>query len=95
MVNTVDLAEGVRTVPAHDELAGDGESLVLIDGLVRRVSLIGTAIRDIAAAGITFDDLVVALEEEFGTPTEGSAVDLTRRAVEDLLEAGLLADWRG
>lgn len=86
---------GVRTVPAHDELHDEGESLVLMDGEVRRVSPIGTTIRALAADGIEVEDLARALEEEYGIPPEGDALELTRRAVSDLLEAGLLANWRG
>lgn len=86
---------GVRTVAAHDELHEGGESLVLVDGQVRRVSMIGTSIRAMATEGISVADLSRALEEEYGAPPEGDADDLTRRAVADLLAAGLLADWRG
>lgn len=85
----------VRAVAAHDELHEDGESLVLMDGQVRRVSMIGTTIRALAAEGISVRELAVALEQEFGVPPEGDVLDLTRRAVADLLDAGLLADWRG
>lgn len=88
------MVTGVRSVPAHDELHHEGESLVLMDGEVRRVSPIGTTIRTLAADGIAVEDLARALEEEYGIPPEGEVLELTRRAVSDLLEAGLLADWR-
>ena len=88
------MVTGVRSVPAHDELHHEGESLVLMDGEVRRGSPIGTTIRTLAADGIAVEDLARALEEEYGIPPEGEVLELTRRAVSDLLEAGLLADWR-
>ncbi|AXH96510.1 hypothetical protein [Ornithinimicrobium avium] len=81
----------VRAVLAHDELHHEGESLVLVDGQVHRVSALGTTIRRHAAVGVaTLDELATALEDEFGTPPEGSAQELTRRAVETLVAAGLL-----
>lgn len=81
----------VRTVPAHDELHHDGESLVLLDGQVRRVSPLGTVIREHAVDGATVAELGALLEETFGAPEDGSAEELTRGAVDTLLEAGLLA----
>lgn len=80
----------VRTVVAHDELHHDGESLVLVAGQVHRVSAVGTTIRARAGSGICLDALAEVLEEEFGTPPEGSATELTRRAVDALVAAGLL-----
>lgn len=79
-----------RAVPAHDELHRDGESLVLHDGRVQRVSALGTAIRSLTAAPLLLDDLARALAEEFGTPPEGDLVEVTREAAEALVRAGLL-----
>ena len=81
----------VRAVTAHDELHRDGESLVLVDGQVHRVSALGTLIRSRARGGASVEELAVALEEEFGRPTEGTTLHLTAGAVETLLEVGLLA----
>lgn len=80
----------VRSVPAHDELHHEGESLVLVDGQVHRVSALGTAIRRRAVEPATLEELAQALEEEFGAPPEGSAVELTQGAVDTLVAAGLL-----
>lgn len=80
----------VRTVPGHDELEHGGESLVLIEGQVRRVSLVGTVIRSRARRGATTEQLAEALVERFGAPPDGDAAELTRQAVGTLLEAGLL-----
>lgn len=81
----------VRTVPAHDELHRDGESLVLVDGQVQRVSLLGTMIRELADEGIGVEELAGVLEARFGAPADGSTLDLTRAAVRALVDAGLLA----
>lgn len=80
----------VRTVPAHDELHHEGESLVLVDGQVRRVSPLGTVIRASAVEGATLAELATVLEETFGAPAEGDALEITRQALDTLLEAGLL-----
>lgn len=81
----------VWTVPAHDELHRDGEALVLHDGQVRRISPLGTVIRERASAGASLEELTAELEERFGTPPGGDATTLTREAVTVLLDAGLLS----
>ena len=80
----------VRTVVAHDELHRDGEALVLLDGRVHRVSPVGTLIRARARAGATVEELATVLEAELGPPGDGTTLELTRQAVQALLEAGLL-----
>lgn len=84
-----------RSVPAHDELHRDGESLVLLDGQVQRVSALGTAIRRRAVATATLEELAAALEAEFGAPPAGDLLTLTRRAADDLVSAGLLEHVEG
>lgn len=79
-----------RSVPAHDELHRDGESLVLHDGQVQRVSPLGTVIRQHAEQPRTVDELTALLEQTFGVPPEGDAGELTTRAVATLVQAGLL-----
>lgn len=82
----------LRTVPAHDELHKDGESLVLLDGQVRRMSPIGTVIRASAQQGATVERLAEVLEEIFGVPEDGDALSLTRTAVRTMLAEGLLEE---
>lgn len=84
-----------RTQPAHDELHRDGESLVLLDGEVKRVSPLGTLIRERARHGVTLTELAGALEEAFGLPPEGDITEVTAAAVNDLMGAGLLAGPTG
>lgn len=79
-----------RSVPAHDELHRDGESLVLLDGQVQRVSALGTAIRRLALPTATLGELAAALEQEFGAPPAGDLLAVTRQAADDLVAAGLL-----
>lgn len=80
----------VRAVPAHDELHREGESLVLVDGQVHRVSALGTVLRERAAARATVEELAAALVEVFGPPPDGNALGMTGEAVQVLLDAGLL-----
>ena len=79
-----------RRVSGHDELHHDGESLVLIDGEVKRISALGTVLREVAREPHTLDELAAALAEEFGAPPEGDAVEVTRQALDVLVEAGLM-----
>lgn len=79
-----------RTVPAHDELHVDGESVVLLDGQAQRVSVLGTAIRGLAVDGLGLEVLAEALGQEFGEPPDGDLLAMTRRAADDLVGAGLL-----
>lgn len=80
----------VRTVPAHDELHRDGESLVLLDGQVRRVSMLGTLVRDRARDGLGVAELAEVLAEEFGPPPDGDTLATTAQVVATLLSVGLL-----
>ena len=82
----------VRTVPAHDELHRDGESLVLLVGRLQRVSALGTVVRASARRGLTVAALAHLLEEEFGPPPEGDALGTTTQVVATLLSAGLLEE---
>lgn len=79
-----------RSVPGHDELHRHGESLVLLDGMVQRISALGTVVRAHAVEPATVEALAAALEEEFGAPPEDSTVEMTQRSLDALVEAGLL-----
>ena len=80
----------VWSIPAHDELHHEGESLVLVEGRVHLVSPIGAAIREQAVDGADVAELAAALEDSFGAPEAGSTLDLTLQAVDALVGAGLL-----
>lgn len=80
----------VRTVAGHDELHRDGRSLVLLAGQVHPVSELGTLLRRLAEHPVDVEDLARGLEDAFGTPEEETSLELTRRAVDALVAAGLL-----
>lgn len=83
--------ERVWTVPAHDELHRGGESLVLLDGQVRRVCALGTVIRERALKGASLHELAAELDACVGAPPGGDTEVLARETVLALLEAGLLS----
>ena len=58
---------------------------------IGRISPLGTAIRERAAEGATLAELADELEARFGAPPDGDTEQLTRAAVDVLLEAGLLS----
>ncbi|MBW8173878.1 hypothetical protein K0651_12550 [Ornithinimicrobium sp. Arc0846-15] len=74
-----------------DVLEREGESLVLANGMIHRLSPPATLILQRANAGwIGVPELVVALVTEFGDPPDGDADALTRDMVDALIEAHLL-----
>ncbi|MGO0575922.1 hypothetical protein [Ornithinimicrobium panacihumi] len=77
-------------VRGHDELHHEGESLVLLDGEVKRISVLGTLLRELTHEPRTTEELVAGLVEAFGAPADGSAEEMTRQAVDTMVEAGLL-----
>ena len=79
-----------RRVEGHDELHHEGESLVLIDGEVKRISALGTSLRRLTVEPRSLAELTQGLVEEYGAPPEGSAEDVTRGAIAALVDAGLL-----
>ncbi len=80
----------VRRVDPIDHLARDGESLLLYAGELVRLGPIGTALFDACSAPVSVSELALQLERAFGTPAEGTLIDATLRAVEDLLSRGIL-----
>lgn len=81
----------VRALPVHDELVRDGESVVLLDGHLLRLSPVATAIRALAREWVELDRLAALLEDEFGAPEGVPAVESTAAAVADLHRSGVVA----
>jgi hypothetical protein len=80
-----------RRLPVLDEYVEDGESAVFVDGRVLALSPIATAILSALdeMSWRSSTDVGERLEQEFGTPPDGSST-------EDATQAGLveLAGWR-
>ena len=81
----------VRRAPVTDLLAVDGESLVLLDDQVLRLGPVATVVLQLLDDGPRSQaQLTAALEDEFGTPPEGSLRDAVEEQLSELATAGLI-----
>ena len=81
----------VRRAPVTDLLVVDGESLVLLDDQVLRLGPVATVVLQLLDDGPhTQAQLTAALEDEFGTPPEGSLRDAVEEQLSELATAGLI-----
>jgi hypothetical protein len=89
------VSEIVRTCTVIDELVSDDGAVVLIaaegDHRVVRLSALGQLIRELAAEGITMDQLVEELEARLGALDGDEAWGLTATAVAALEEDGVVS----
>ena len=80
-----------RRLRPRDEVVIEGESVVLVDRQVLRISALGTSILAFCENWKDVDELTSALVEEFGSPPGGSDPLLTTvSSLEDLKEQGLV-----
>ncbi len=81
----------VRAERFADVVERDGEALVLLrgGGLVR-LSPLGAAIVELAVNPIELDVLAGALEHRFGSPQQGTSLEVAEQMVRDLAAQGLL-----
>ncbi|MBX3089097.1 MAG: hypothetical protein KF772_00750 [Cryobacterium sp.] len=80
---------GIRRAKVADAIRSEEQLIVLAGDVVRVLDGIAPAIWE-AANGVGLDAIAAAVIEKFGQPAEGSALELTRGAVEELAAAGLL-----
>ena len=81
----------VRRAPVTDLLVVDGESLVLLDDQVLRLGPVATVVLQLLDDGPRSQaQLTAALEDEFGTPPEGSLRDAVEEQLSELATAGLI-----
>lgn len=81
----------VRRAPVTDLLVVDGESLVLLEDKVLRLGPVATVVLQLLDDGPhTQAQLTAALEDEFGTPPEGSLRDAVEEQLNGLATAGLI-----
>lgn len=73
-----------------DAILTDGFLIVMAGDTLRVLDGIAPAIWLACARGEGLDDIVAAVVAEFGAPPEGDAVALVERAIDDLIEAGVL-----
>lgn len=82
----------VRRREPADYLTRDGETLLLYERKVVRLSPIGSAIFHVATVPVSLSEVADELEATFGAPTEESVLAATAAAVEDLLLQGVLEE---
>ena len=81
----------VRRAAMTDRFVDDGESVVLVDHMVVRLSALPTAILESAATWTEVADLAAMLERQFGPPPDGlDAVAAAERTVRELRDQGLI-----
>ena len=80
----------VRTRPYADLLEEAEEALVLCEGQLLRISALAAAIIRFAEGEIALSNLSASLEERFGLPPVGSALEATTAAVIHLVSQGVL-----
>ena len=80
----------VQRVPADDLLVRDGETAVLLDGMVVRLSELSAAIYDLTGDMVEVGRLARELEARFGAPEGSTSMEATGHAVAELLRHGVL-----
>lgn len=81
----------VRRREATDVLTRDGETALLIDDTVLRLSDLSAAIYDLSENVIAMNRLARALETRFGAPATSTSLEATEQAVAELIRHGVLA----
>ena len=80
----------VQRVPADDLLVRDGETAMLVDGMVVRLSELSAAIYELTEDMVEVGRLARELEVRFGVPDRSTSKEATDHAVEELLRHGVL-----
>jgi hypothetical protein len=80
----------VRRRPPADVLVRDGETAVLVDGTIVRLSELSSMLYAECSTEKTSTELSRSLEATFGAPPDGSALEATERAITEMLAHGVL-----
>lgn len=80
----------VQRVAADDLLVRDGETAMLVYGMVVRLSELSAAIYDLTEDMVEVGRLARELEVRFGAPEGSTTREATDHAVEELLRRGVL-----
>ncbi|GAA4403406.1 hypothetical protein GCM10023153_33400 [Ornithinibacter aureus] len=80
----------VQRRDATDVLTRDGETAVLIEGTVLRLSELSAAVYSLTAHAVEVSRLAGELERRFGAPAGCSALEATEAAVAELVRRGVL-----
>lgn len=80
----------VRRRPAADVLVRDGETAVLVDGTIVRLSELSSLLYAECSTEKTSTELSQCLETAFGAPPDLPALEATERAIEEMVAHGVL-----
>lgn len=88
------MSEIITALAVVDDLVSEDGALVLVEAggahRVVRLSVLGQAIRELAAEGVTLGSLVAGLEDRFG-PAGEESTQIVTRAVAALEADGLVS----
>jgi hypothetical protein len=82
----------VRRREATDVLTRDGETVVLVDGVLVRLSELSALVYDLTEEPVDVVHLAQRLESRFGAPEGGTSLDATKDAVAHLVRHGILRE---
>jgi hypothetical protein len=82
----------VQRCQVTDELTRDGETALLVDGLLVRLSELSALVYALTEKPVEIGHLAHALESQFGAPEGRAALDATQDAVADLIRHGILCE---
>lgn len=68
-----------------DLITRDGETAVLVDGMLVRLSELGATMYALTELPVEIGLLARTLEAHFGSPEEGSSLDATKETVAELV----------
>jgi hypothetical protein len=71
-------------------LRHDGETAVLVDEAVVRLSEISSAIYDLCVTTVDVTTVAARLHEQFGEPADATMLDATNAAIAEMIAAGVL-----
>jgi hypothetical protein len=82
----------VQRCEVTDELTRDGETALLVDGLLVRLSELSAMVYAFAEEPVEVGHLAHLLESYFGEPEGRTSLDATKDAVADLIRHGTLRE---
>jgi len=82
----------VQRLKVTDELTRDGETALLVDGLLVRLSELSALVYALTEEPVEVRRLAHALESHFGAPEGRTSFDATQDAVAELVRHGILLE---
>lgn len=80
----------VKRAGLIDVLTRDGETAVLVDGHILRLSVLGAAMLELTADWVDVEVLAGELGDRFGAPADRTSWEATVEAIADMVRNGVL-----